>query len=97
MEAVKTMLQDNGLQPRFWAEALHAYVYSKNRCSHKLTKGKTPIEIWSGYKPSNRHCRIPGSLVYVYVPKDNRNKLQPKAKIEIFVGYAVNRRGYREW
>ncbi|GBM21371.1 Retrovirus-related Pol polyprotein from transposon TNT 1-94 [Araneus ventricosus] len=95
MEAVRTMLQDSGLQPRFWAEALHAYVHTKNRCSHKLTEGKTPMEIWSGHKPSIRHCRTFGSLAYVYVPTVNRNKLQPKAKIGILVGYAVNRRGYR--
>ncbi|GBM32840.1 Retrovirus-related Pol polyprotein from transposon TNT 1-94 [Araneus ventricosus] len=55
MEAVRTMLQDSGLQPRFWAEALHAYVHTKNRCSHKLTEGKTPMEIWSGHKPSTYH------------------------------------------
>ncbi|GBO26992.1 Retrovirus-related Pol polyprotein from transposon TNT 1-94 [Araneus ventricosus] len=97
MEAVRTMLQDSGLQPRFWAEALHAYVHTKNRCSHKLTEGKTPIEIWSGHKPSIRHCRTFGSLAYVYVPIVNRNKLQPKDKIVILVGYAVNRRGYRVW
>ncbi|GBN16272.1 Retrovirus-related Pol polyprotein from transposon TNT 1-94, partial [Araneus ventricosus] len=97
MEAVRTMLQDSGLQPRFWAEALHAYVHTKNRCSHKLTEGKTPMEIWSGHKPSIRHCRAFGSLAYVYVPTVNRNKLQPKAKIGILVGYAVNRRGYRVW
>ncbi|GBN23606.1 Retrovirus-related Pol polyprotein from transposon TNT 1-94 [Araneus ventricosus] len=97
MEAVRTMLQDSGLQPRFWAEALHAYVHAKNRCSHKLTEGKTPMEIWSGHKPSIRHCRTFGSLAYVYVPTVNRNKLQPKAKIGILVGYAVNRRGYRVW
>ncbi|GBN49452.1 Retrovirus-related Pol polyprotein from transposon TNT 1-94 [Araneus ventricosus] len=30
MEAVRTMLQDSGLQPRFWAEALHGYVHTKN-------------------------------------------------------------------
>ncbi|KAF8789255.1 Retrovirus-related Pol polyprotein like [Argiope bruennichi] len=71
MDAVRTLLQDSGLQPRFWAEALQNYVYTKNRCIHKLTEGKTPIEIW--------------------------NKLQPKAKIGIFMGYAVSRRGYRVW
>ncbi|GBN71268.1 Retrovirus-related Pol polyprotein from transposon TNT 1-94 [Araneus ventricosus] len=97
MEAVRTMLQDGGLQPRFWAEALHAYVHTKNRCSHKLTEGKTPMKIWLGHKPSIRHCRTFGSIAYVYVPTVNRNKLQPKAKIEILVGYAVNRRGYRVW
>ncbi|GBM13168.1 Retrovirus-related Pol polyprotein from transposon TNT 1-94 [Araneus ventricosus] len=97
MEAVRTMLQDSGLQPRFWAEALHAYVHTKNRCSHKLTEEKTPMEIWSRHKPSIRHCRTFGSLAYVYVPIVNRNKLHPKAKIGILVGCAVNRRGYRVW
>ncbi|KAF8785815.1 Retrovirus-related Pol polyprotein like [Argiope bruennichi] len=97
MDAVRTLLQDSGLQPRFWAEALQNYVYTKNRCIHKLTEGKTPIEIWSGRKPSIKHCRIFGSLAYVYVPKAYRNKLQPKAKIGIFMGYAVSRRGYRVW
>ncbi|KAF8795392.1 Retrovirus-related Pol polyprotein like [Argiope bruennichi] len=95
MDAVRTLLQDSGLQPRFWAEALQNYVYTKNRCIHKLTEGKTLIEIWSGRKPSIKHCRIFGSLAYVYVPKAYRNKLQPKAKIGIFMGYAISRRGYR--
>ncbi|GBO06160.1 Retrovirus-related Pol polyprotein from transposon TNT 1-94 [Araneus ventricosus] len=90
MEAVRTMLQDSGLQPKFWAEALHAYVHTKNRCSHKLTEGKTPMEIWSGHKPSIRHCRTFGSLVYVYVLTVNRNKLQPKAKIGILLDQNLN-------
>ncbi|KAF8768442.1 Retrovirus-related Pol polyprotein like [Argiope bruennichi] len=60
-DAVRTWLQDSGLQPRFWAEALQNYVYTKNRCS----------------------------LAYVHVPNVYRNKLQPKAKIGIFMGYAV--------
>ncbi|KAF8788320.1 Retrovirus-related Pol polyprotein like [Argiope bruennichi] len=97
MDAVRTLLQDSGLQPRFWAEARQNYVYTKNRCIHKLTEGKTPVEIWPGHKPYIKHCRIFGSLVHVYVPKVYRNKLQPKAKIGIFMGYAVSRRGYRVW
>ncbi|GBM21333.1 Copia protein [Araneus ventricosus] len=77
MEAVRTMLQDSGLQPRFWAEALHAYVHTENQCSHKLTEGKTPMEIWSGHKPSIRHCRTFGSLAYirgyrVWLPKERK-------------------------
>ncbi|GBM87069.1 Retrovirus-related Pol polyprotein from transposon TNT 1-94 [Araneus ventricosus] len=58
VEGIRSMLQDSGLKPQFWAEALFAFVHVKNRCVHKLTGNKTPIEIWTGYRPSVRHFRI---------------------------------------
>lgn len=95
MDGVRAMLQDSGLQPRFWAEALVAFVHIRNRCEHKLTEGLTPIELWSGHKPSVRHFKIFGSLAFVHIPKVHRNKLQPRAKPGILVGYATGTKGYR--
>ena len=95
MNCVRSMLQDSGLRPSFWAEALLAYVHTKNRCEHKLTEGLCPNEIWTGYKPSVKHFRIFGSLAYVHIPKVQRNKLQPRAKVGILVGYALKTKGYR--
>ncbi|GBN27574.1 Retrovirus-related Pol polyprotein from transposon TNT 1-94 [Araneus ventricosus] len=69
MDGVRATLHDSGLQPKFWAEALLTFVHAKNRCEHKLTSPLTPIEIWSGFKPSVRHFRIFGSLAYVHIPK----------------------------
>ncbi|GBN14456.1 hypothetical protein AVEN_170064-1 [Araneus ventricosus] len=51
-DGVGAMLHDSGLQSKFWAEALLTFVHAKNRCEHKLTSPLTPIEIWSGFKPS---------------------------------------------
>ncbi|UYV61247.1 hypothetical protein LAZ67_1004099 [Cordylochernes scorpioides] len=45
IEGVRAMLLDSGLQPRFWAEALNTFVYTKNRCEHALTKGVSPMEL----------------------------------------------------
>ncbi|GBN29528.1 hypothetical protein AVEN_176812-1 [Araneus ventricosus] len=45
-------------------------------------------------------CEVEGKCDIDFIVKDikvNRNKLQPKGKIGILVGYAVNRRGYRVW
>ncbi|UYV73851.1 hypothetical protein LAZ67_11001138, partial [Cordylochernes scorpioides] len=97
IEGVRAMLLDSGLQPRFWAEALNTFVYTKNRCEHALTKGVSPMELWSGHKPSVRHFKIFGSLAYVHVPNMKRNKLQPKANSGIMVGYATKTKGYRIW
>ncbi|GBM84026.1 Retrovirus-related Pol polyprotein from transposon TNT 1-94 [Araneus ventricosus] len=95
MDGVRAMIHDSGLQPKFWAEALLTFVHAKNRCEHKLTSPLTPIEIWSGFKPSVRHFRIFGSLAYVHIPKLKRNKLQPRAKLGILVGYSLRTKGYR--
>lgn len=94
-EGIRSMLADSGLNSNFWAEALHCFVHVKNRSEHKLLKGKTPFELFYGYKPSVKHFKIFGSLAYVHIPKVQRNKLQPKAKIGIVTGYAVNTKGYR--
>ncbi|GBM82191.1 Retrovirus-related Pol polyprotein from transposon TNT 1-94 [Araneus ventricosus] len=95
MDGVRAMLYDSGLQPKFWAEALLTIVHAKNRCEHKLTSPRTTIEIWSGFKPSERHFRIFGSLAYVHIPKFKINKLQPRAKLGILVGYSLQTKGYR--
>ncbi|GBM39614.1 Retrovirus-related Pol polyprotein from transposon TNT 1-94 [Araneus ventricosus] len=97
VEVIRSMLQDSGLKPQFWAEALLAFVHVKNRRVHKLTGNKTPIEIWTSYRPSVRHFRIFGSLAQVYIPSIRCNKLQPKADVGIRIGYGIKTRGYRVW
>ncbi|GBN86377.1 Retrovirus-related Pol polyprotein from transposon TNT 1-94 [Araneus ventricosus] len=97
VEGIRSMLQDSGLKPQFWAEALLTFVHVKNRCVHKLTGIKTPIKIWTGYRPSVRDFRIFGSLAHVYIPSVRRNKLQPKADVGIMIGYGIKTRGYRVW
>ena len=97
IEGVRSMLQDSGLQSRFWAEALHNFVHVKNRSTHKLLKDCTPEERWWGKRPSVQHLRIFGSLAYVHTPRSKRNKLQANAQLGILVGYAVKTKGYRVW
>ncbi|GBM99278.1 hypothetical protein AVEN_80608-1 [Araneus ventricosus] len=95
MDGVRAVLHDSGLQLKVWAEALLIFVNAKNRCEHKLTSPLTPIEIWSGFKPSVKHFREFGSLAYVHIPKIKRNELQPRAKLGILIGYALRTKGYR--
>ena len=36
-----------------------------------------------------------GCSTYIHVPKDERKKLDPKAKKSTFLGYGTSRKGYR--
>ena len=43
--------------------------------------------MFTGKKPEVSHLRIFGCPVYVHIPKEKRNKLDPSGKMGIFVGY----------
>jgi hypothetical protein len=48
-------------------------------------------------KPSLKHLRVLVSDVYVHVPRENRNKLDNKAKNRIFICYKDGIKGYKLW
>ena len=43
--------------------------------------------VWSGKAPSYKHLRVFGCEAYSHVPKEFRNKLEPKNRKCIFLGY----------
>ena len=95
VEAVRTMLADSRLPHRFWAEALSTAAYLVNRSPTRTLDGKTPFEAWYGKKPNVNHLRVFGCCAYTHVPKDERKKLDPKAKKCTLLGYGTSRKGYR--
>ena len=54
----------------------------------------TPYEAWTGEKPKVDHLRIFGCQAFVYVPNDERMKLDSKSKRCILMGYGTTK-GYR--
>ncbi|GKV08818.1 hypothetical protein SLEP1_g20394 [Rubroshorea leprosula] len=55
----------------------------------------TPLEAWYGQKPSADHLKVFGSICYNHVPTAKRGKLDEKAEIGIFIGYATQAKGYK--
>jgi hypothetical protein len=43
--------------------------------------------MFTGKKPELSHLKIFGYLVFIHIPKEKRNKLEPSEKKRIFVGY----------
>ena len=87
MEAVKTMIHDQDLPMCLWAEATMTVVYVQNRLSHSALGFKTLEEMFTGKKPEVSHLKIFGCPVFIHIPKEKRNKLEPSGKKGIFVGF----------
>lgn len=97
MNIVRAMPRDSGLDDRWWAEAVLCAAYLSNHMTHKILGEVTPNELWYGRKPSVAHLKRFGCVAYVHMPKQNRRKLDARAKLGIIVGYAIQTRGYRIW
>lgn len=95
VEKARCMMHVANCDHKMWAEAVNTAVYLKNRSPHKIIKGATPQEIWTGKKIDLSHLKVFGCLAYVHVPKNLRNKWDAKGKPYIFVGYCEDSKGYR--
>ena len=73
---MRSMLSGAALTHEYWSYALIHAVYLRNRLPHKgLPPDKTPLELYTGRRPSLSHLKVFGSLVYVKTPKIKKNKL----------------------
>jgi hypothetical protein len=69
-----------------WAEAAMTATYVQNRLPHSALGLKTPEEMFTGKKLEVSHLKIFGCPVFIRIPKEKRNKLEPSGKKGIFVG-----------
>ena len=53
---------------------------------------KTPIELWTGNKPSLKHIQIWGCPAHVL--NKNVTKLDSRTEVRLFVGYPMGTKGY---
>ena len=53
--------------------------------------------VWTGKDVSYKHLRVFSCKAYVHIPKDERSKLDDKAKECIFLDYRHEEFGYRLW
>ena len=94
-EAIRSMLSESQLPKQFWAEALSTATYLRNRSPTKAVEDVTPFEAWNGIKPDVKHLRVFGSLCYAHIHKTDRQKLDPKSRKAILLGYGEKVKGYR--
>ena len=95
VECARSMLHGANLDYSYWGEAVVTAVYLRNRSPSRSVQNVTPFEAWTNEKPSISHLKTFGCKCYAHIPKQNRTKLEPKAKECIFVGYPSESKAYR--
>ena len=75
----------------FWGYALNSAIHLLNLVPLKSVP-KTPMELWSGRKPSMEYLHIWGCPTHVL--KGKPDKLEPKSEVCLLVGYPKETRGY---
>jgi hypothetical protein len=63
-----------------WAEAAMTTVYVQNRLPHSALGLKTPEEMFTEKKLEVSHLKIFGFPVFIRIPKEKRNKMEPFRK-----------------
>lgn len=96
-ERVRCMLSHSKLPKSFWGEAVRTAVDLINLSPSVPLNGDVPEKIWTGKDISYNKLRVFGCKAYVHIPKDERSKLDDKAKLCIFLGYGHEEFGYRLW
>jgi len=93
-ERERSMRFEASLPDRMWAESIMTANYIHNR-SPRTGQQMTPYEAFYKRKPNVSNLRVFGSTAYAHIPKEQRNKLQPRAAKGVMVGYSTDKKAYR--
>ncbi|GJR35099.1 retrovirus-related pol polyprotein from transposon TNT 1-94 [Tanacetum coccineum] len=94
IEAARTMLIYAKAPLFLWAEAVATACYTQNRSMIRRRHGKTPYELLHDKPPDLSYLHVFGALCYPTNDSENLGKLQPKADIGIFIGYAPTKKAF---
>ena len=88
-------MSERNLPHYYWVEAVHTIVYIMNSYPHNGCTWSYAEEKFIGTKLDLSHLKVFGCIAYVHIPDELRNKLDPKAEKCVFVGYSLEKKGYR--
>nr|GEX63275.1 hypothetical protein [Tanacetum cinerariifolium] len=84
--------QQNGVVER---QAMATACFTQNRSIIHLRHGKTPYELLHNKLPDLSFLHVFDALCYPTNNSENLEKLQPKADIGIFIGFALTKKAFR--
>nr|GEV70517.1 retrovirus-related Pol polyprotein from transposon TNT 1-94 [Tanacetum cinerariifolium] len=95
IKAARTMLIYAQAPLFLWAEAVATACFTQNQSIIRLRHGKTPYELLHSKLPNLSLFHVFGALCYLTNDSENLGKLQLKADIRIFIGYALTKKAFR--
>nr|GFB20913.1 integrase, catalytic region, zinc finger, CCHC-type, peptidase aspartic, catalytic [Tanacetum cinerariifolium] len=94
IEAARTMLIYAQASLFLWAKVVATACYTQNQSIICLRHRKTPYELLHNKLPDLSFLHLFGALCYPTNDSENLGKLQPKADIGIFIGYAPIKKAF---
>nr|GEY60635.1 integrase, catalytic region, zinc finger, CCHC-type, peptidase aspartic, catalytic [Tanacetum cinerariifolium] len=95
IEAARTLLIYAQAPLFLWAEVVATACFTQNRSIIRLQHGKTPYELMHSKLPDLSFFYVFGAFCSPINDSENLDKLQPKADIGIFIGYAPTKKAFR--
>ncbi|GJY64576.1 retrovirus-related pol polyprotein from transposon TNT 1-94 [Tanacetum coccineum] len=95
VEVARTILIFSKAPLFLWAEAFNTACYTQKRSIIRHRYNKTPYELMQDKKPDLSFFHVFGALCYPTNNNDDLGKLDAKADIGIFVGYAPVKKAFR--
>ncbi|KAG7528438.1 Integrase catalytic core [Arabidopsis suecica] len=95
MEVARAMLFEKHMPKRFWGDAVLTSCYLINRIPTRILNDQSPFQVLNNQSPNIDHLKVFGSVCFVFVPGDLRNKLEPKSTKCVFIGYSTTQKGYK--
>nr|GEW21527.1 hypothetical protein [Tanacetum cinerariifolium] len=95
VEAAHTLLIFSKALLFLWAKAINTSCYTQNCSLIRLRYNKTPYELMQDKKPDLHLIHVFGALCYPTNENDDLGKLDGKADIGSFVGYAPAKKAFR--
>ncbi|GKC40034.1 retrovirus-related pol polyprotein from transposon TNT 1-94 [Tanacetum coccineum] len=95
IEAACTMLIYEKAPLFLWAKAVATACHTQNRSMIRHRHGKTPYELLHDKPLDLSYLHVFGALCYPTNDSENLGKLQPKADIGIFIGYAPTKKAFQ--
>ena len=88
---------ESNLSRYFWAEAINTSSYILNIVLIRPILKKTFYELWKGRRPNISYFHVFGCKCFIHNNnKDNLRKFDARFDEEIFLGYSITSKSYRE-
>ncbi|MCO5587815.1 hypothetical protein L7F22_041767 [Adiantum nelumboides] len=91
----RAMMNEMNMPLTYWAEVVHRIVHIMNQTPTAAIHEISPYERLYGIKPTLSYMKVFGCVCYVHVPNEARKKMEPKALERIFLGYPIEKKGYK--
>nr|KYP33681.1 Retrovirus-related Pol polyprotein from transposon TNT 1-94 [Cajanus cajan] len=94
LETARCLLHHASLPLHLWSYALQTAAYLINRMPTRRLHMKSPLQVLFGCVPNYIKLRIFGCLCFAWLTPYTPNKLVPKSKLCVFLGYSPTQSAY---